>query len=252
MLSPTTAKKQGEIEREMTTRIIDEEGNEPPFFWRVGRRYRSASLLLPAMRIRRGIFKFSVSHEAATCSRSLRQTVPSNIVSCISASIQAGGGTTNLEEGLLSERAARRDDDNNSVDDETALRSLAVLIAEDNRINQKVLVNILNRIGIQDVKVAANGQQAIDFVLERKDFDVVLMDMQMPIMDGLEACRHIQNHHNTSGGLLKKQPEAIFVTAHALGSYEQECYKAGAAGFLSKPCDIQSVKQVLTQTMIKK
>ena len=90
-----------------------------------------------------------------------------------------------------------------------------------------------------------NGKEAVDWVKSRKTFDVVLMDMQMPVMDGLEACNIIRN----SG--LEKRPKVIFVTAHALGSYENECYRAGAAGFLSKPCDINSVKDVLTKTMAK-
>ena len=63
-------------------------------------------------------------------------------------------------------------------------------------------------------------------------------------MDGLEACRRIRN------STLEKRPKVIFVTAHALENYEQECYKAGAAAFLTKPCHIDSVKKVLADTIM--
>ena len=66
----------------------------------------------------------------------------------------------------------------------------------------------------------------------------------MPVMDGLEACKVIR----ASG--LENRPKVIFVTAHALQNYKEECYKAGAAGFLAKPCKIDSVRKALTETMM--
>lgn len=169
--------------------------------------------------------------------RSLLQTVPYNILSCIAASLQSGtSASMEVTNGSGAEQFELA----------VALESLSILIAEDNRINQKVLVRILNRLGIEDVTVAVNGQEAVDYVKGGKDYDVVLMDMQMPVMDGLEACTMIRN------SVLEKRPKVVFVTAHALGSYEKECYKAGAADFLSKPCNIDSVKQVLERTMRKR
>jgi CheY-like chemotaxis protein len=67
---------------------------------------------------------------------------------------------------------------------------MKVLVAEDNAINQKLLLRILNRLGINNVVVVDNGQKAVDREAA-EPFDVVLMDMRMPVMDGVEACELI-------------------------------------------------------------
>jgi signal transduction histidine kinase/PleD family two-component response regulator len=121
----------------------------------------------------------------------------------------------------------------------TPTRSLKVLYAEDNLINQKVLSRVLNRTGIDDVTIVDNGKKAVD-ITENTKFDVIFMDYEMPIMDGMEATKHI----------MEKDPDSkvIFVTAHALEEYKKKAFALGATSFLSKPvkaADIEAVLQKL-------
>ena len=120
-----------------------------------------------------------------------------------------------------------------------AFASMKVLVAEDNAINQKLLVRILNRFGINNVVVVDNGQKAVDREAAEA-FDVVLMDMEMPVMGGVEACEIIAKRQ---GG----HPKATvaFVTAHASEAFEEECRKAGASDFISKPFSIRDIERCL-------
>jgi CheY-like chemotaxis protein len=117
--------------------------------------------------------------------------------------------------------------------------SMKVLVAEDNAINQKLLLRILNRLGINNVVVVDNGQKAVDREAA-EPFDVVLMDMRMPVMDGVEACEIIMRR---KGG----HPIATvaFVTAHASEQFKTECLKAGASDFVSKPFNIRDIERCL-------
>lgn len=114
---------------------------------------------------------------------------------------------------------------------------LRILVAEDNKVNQKVLVRLLERLGVVHVDVADNGQIAIDLEAA-KDFDVVLMDMQMPVMDGLEACKQIVARTATP-------PKVIFLSAHASDHYRSLCFENGAADYLTKPCTHNDLKEKL-------
>jgi PAS domain S-box-containing protein len=108
-------------------------------------------------------------------------------------------------------------------------RRLRVLLAEDNVINQKVSSRLLEREG-HHVTVAANGREAIS-ALERDRFDVVLMDVQMPEMDGFEATAAIRKQEQTTG---RHQP--IFaMTAHAMQGDRERCLAAGMDNYISKP-----------------
>lgn len=123
-----------------------------------------------------------------------------------------------------------------------AFEKFRVLIAEDNIVNQKVLVRVLNRIGVEHIEVVENGKLAVDKEAE-EHFDVVFMDMQMPIMDGIEACQHIvdrQKRESVADGA-----KIIFCTAHVLDSFKNECYTSGGSGFLSKPFHMEDVKKCL-------
>jgi CheY-like chemotaxis protein len=111
------------------------------------------------------------------------------------------------------------------------------LIADDNLINQKVLIRMLKRLGIEHVDVVDNGKKAVD--QEAKvPYDFILMDMQMPVMGGVEACRLIIDR---KGG--HPNPKVLFVTAHALNSYKSECVKAGGSGFLAKPFNVRQIEK---------
>lgn len=108
-------------------------------------------------------------------------------------------------------------------------RRLRVLLAEDNLVNQKLAVRLLEREGHETV-VAPTGRDAVER-LDREQFDLVLMDIQMPIMNGFEATAIIRDRERISGG---HQP-IIAVTAHAMKGDRERCLAAGMDGYVSKP-----------------
>ncbi|MEO5618612.1 MAG: response regulator [Candidatus Eisenbacteria bacterium] len=109
-------------------------------------------------------------------------------------------------------------------------RSLEVLLVEDNRVNQTMALRILEKRGHR-VRVAENGQQALAALDGGARFDVVLMDVQMPVMNGLEATAHIREGEQGSGRHLP----IVAMTAHAMRGDRERCLAAGMDGYLVKP-----------------
>jgi two-component system sensor histidine kinase/response regulator len=114
-----------------------------------------------------------------------------------------------------------------------------ILVAEDNPVNQKVALLQLRELGFF-ATVVANGREAID-VIKQADFDAVLMDCQMPAMDGFEATKHIREWEKTTG----KHVPIIAMTASALSSDREKCLAAGMDDYLSKPVTYDSLDSVL-------
>ena len=114
-------------------------------------------------------------------------------------------------------------------DERDPAMSLSVLLAEDNAVNQRLAVRLLEKRGHR-VVVAANGKEALD-ALETQIFDVVLMDVQMPEMDGLEATMAIREREKESD----HHQQIVAMTAHAMKGDKERCLKAGMDGYLSKP-----------------
>jgi CheY-like chemotaxis protein len=104
-----------------------------------------------------------------------------------------------------------------------------VLLAEDNIVNQRVAVGLLTKRGHQ-VVVVGTGQEALD-AIEREPFDVVLMDVQMPEMSGIDATAAIRRREAGSGRHLR----IVAMTAHTMAGDRDECLAAGMDGYLSKP-----------------
>jgi len=130
----------------------------------------------------------------------------------------------------------------NSIDKLADQIPLKILLADDNRINQKVGVRILERLGYL-ADVVSNGIEVLQ-AWQTKDYDVVLMDVQMPEMDGLEATRQIRKLE------LNRQsaPIKIFaMTASELDRDREACRNAGMDGYISKPISIEDLVQALSQ-----
>ncbi len=116
---------------------------------------------------------------------------------------------------------------------------LQILIAEDNLVNQKVAVRILQRMGYR-ADVVANGLEAIDAV-ERQAYDVVFMDVQMPEMDGLKATEHIRARLPSY-----RQPYIIAMTAHAMQQDRDRCLEAGMNDYVSKPIQVNELQAAIS------
>ncbi len=121
-----------------------------------------------------------------------------------------------------------------------ALQGMRVLLAEDNAVNQLLARRVLEKLGAE-VTVADNGEVAIAKLAEAP-FDVVLMDCQMPVMDGYAATRRIRA--GAAGRSAAKLP-IIALTAHALSGHREECLAAGMNDYLTKPIDPGALRAML-------
>lgn len=104
-----------------------------------------------------------------------------------------------------------------------------ILVVEDNFINQKLINKLLIKKGY-DVTLSSNGKQALDICRENK-FDLILMDIQMPLMDGFEATLEIRNLDKASG----IHTPIVAVTAFAMETDRQKCFEVGMDDYISKP-----------------
>jgi len=116
------------------------------------------------------------------------------------------------------------------LDEEGPAHSLHILLAEDNAINQKLAMRLLEKRGHR-VAVAQNGREALA-ALEKESYDLVLMDVQMPEMDGIEATAAVRAREKSSGS--KRQP-IVAMTALVMKGDRERCIAAGMDGYLSKP-----------------
>lgn len=113
-----------------------------------------------------------------------------------------------------------------------------MLVAEDNRINQHVILQILSKLGYE-ADVVFNGQEAVE-AANQKDYGVILMDVQMPVMDGLQAAGIIRK-------TVVKQPVIIALTANAMPGDEQACLNAGMNDYLGKPVKLEEIMAKLAK-----
>jgi CheY-like chemotaxis protein len=142
--------------------------------------------------------------------------------------------------GLFSSRKeVHRPRPGNELDRELGKRlPMRILIAEDNAINQKLLLTLLSRMGYR-ADVASNGSEALAAV-KRQAYDMVLMDVQMPEMDGLEATRQVRIQLPGD-----QQPRIIALTANAMLEDREACMSAGMDDYLAKPIQFEELHGVL-------
>ncbi len=115
---------------------------------------------------------------------------------------------------------------------------LTILLAEDNPVNQKLVTKILNRLGFH-AEIANNGREAIE-MLEKCHYDLILMDVLMPEMDGIEATKHIRIHNIY-------QPKIVAMTANAFPEDREACLQAGMNEFISKPIQLEKFLSILKE-----
>ena len=123
----------------------------------------------------------------------------------------------------------------------TASRRLYIVVVEDNPVNRRLAVNLLEKNGYA-VVAAADGQQALS-LLDEGPCDLVLMDVQMPVMDGLETTRAIRRRERGTG----KHVPIVAMTAHAMSSDRERCLEAGMDDYLSKPIRIADLLEAIEQ-----
>jgi len=115
---------------------------------------------------------------------------------------------------------------------------LRILLAEDNVVNQKVAMRFLERMGYK-IDMACNGREVLE-ILQCRWYDVVLMDVQMPEMDGMEATQHIRSMLPTN-----RQPWIIAMTAHVMEGDREWCLSAGMDDYVSKPIQVSELSEAL-------
>lgn len=120
----------------------------------------------------------------------------------------------------------------------SSVSSLKILLVEDNLVNQKVMILTLKKLGYQ-ADIANHGLEAIQ-ILPTKDYDLILMDIQMPQMDGITATKWIRENLPQ-----EKQPFIIAVTANALDGDRISCLEAGMDDYMSKPINLSLLEEKL-------
>ena len=124
-------------------------------------------------------------------------------------------------------------------------KRLKILLAEDNEVNQTITVRILSKLG-HAVTVASDGVEALA-AWEDGYFDLILMDIQMPQMDGFECTANIRLREQQNGG----HTPIIALTAHALKGYDERCLDAGMDGYLSKPLRSEDLLAAIARVLMR-
>ena len=126
---------------------------------------------------------------------------------------------------------------------QSQLPSQEILLVEDNPINQKLALKMIQKLGLK-AQLANNGKEAIE-CLRQRNFKLILMDVQMPVMDGLEATRLIRSRFPS-----EHQPIILAMTANAMKGDKELCLEAGMNDYISKPFKMAEVKDLLSKFLL--
>jgi len=143
-----------------------------------------------------------------------------------------------LATGKVEQQKGNQSNSNSKLNEMGKRHPLNLLMMEDNPINQKVATRLLERLGY-DLDIAPNGEEGLD-ALNQKSYDVILMDIQMPIMDGIETTRIIRQTVAAS-----QQPHIIAITAHAMQGDREGYLAAGMDDYISKPIKLDALVTAL-------
>jgi CheY-like chemotaxis protein len=155
-----------------------------------------------------------------------------------------------LREAISGAGGARSRDNGTSLSADRSLpetpKGIRILLAEDNPVNRLVAVRLLEKQG-HKVHTVANGIEAVTEV-EKQDFDLVLMDVQMPEMDGVDATKAIRLREKQT----RKHVSIVAVTAHAMAADREICLAAGMDGYISKPMKKQDLLSTIERLVMGK
>jgi PAS domain S-box-containing protein len=160
----------------------------------------------------------------------------SDLFDCL-ATIISGGSKPQKKVAIITRHTVR----------EQREKSVRILLAEDNITNQQVATGLLKKFGFVHVKMAINGTKVVK-AFEEDSYDLVLMDIQMPEMDGLEATRQIRKIESASD---RKRIPIIAMTAHAMKEDRDKCLSAGMDDYVSKPIDPKKLLEALERCLPK-
>jgi CheY-like chemotaxis protein len=125
------------------------------------------------------------------------------------------------------------------------LHPARILLVEDQPLNQKIAVMLLQRLGYTGIDIANNGQEATQMSGDG-GYDLIFMDLQMPVMGGIDAAKTIRSNFQ-----LKNQPAIIAMTGHALTGVKEECKAAGMNAFLTKPVSLDDFRRAIPPSLEK-
>jgi CheY-like chemotaxis protein len=138
----------------------------------------------------------------------------------------------------------------NMLDNKSQIAKAKILLVEDNRINQQVALGILRKFDYS-IDIAVNGVNAID-ILEKKDpeepYDLILMDCQMPEMDGYQATEHIRNNMNS---VFFSTIPIIAMTANTMKGDKEKCFVSGMNDYISKPINPKLLEEKISYWLNK-
>ena len=121
---------------------------------------------------------------------------------------------------------------------------LKILLAEDNRINQRIAAMTFNQMGV-NCDIASNGEEACKMA-QQKQYDLILMDMQMPVMDGLEATRVIRAFEKESD--ISHRAFIVALTANEISDKKDDCVLAGMDDFMEKPMQESILRELFSRS----